>query len=236
MNIKVIALSILLCSTSVVFAQKKKKNKETTQTMTQEEILKSQKDSLSYSLGVNIGTNLMQQGFDDINVEMLNKAFQDVFNSSELVLSPEAANQLITSYMQDMQKRKLEKNLAEGQKFLDENKKKDGVVTLPSGLQYKILKEGTGPKPKATDRVTTHYHGTLIDGTVFDSSVDRGQPATFPVNGVIQGWIEALQLMPVGSKWRLYIPAHLAYGERGSGNKIGPNAALIFDVELISIQ
>jgi FKBP-type peptidyl-prolyl cis-trans isomerase FklB len=130
----------------------------------------------------------------------------------------------------------MEGNNAVGQKFLDENKKKPGVVTLPSGLQYIVIKEGTGAKPVLTDKVTTHYHGTLIDGTVFDSSVERGEPASFPVNGVIKGWTEALQMMPVGSKWKLFVPPALGYGERGAGGVIGPNATLIFEVELISIN
>ncbi len=127
-------------------------------------------------------------------------------------------------------------NLKIGREFLEENKKKEGVVALPSGLQYEILKEGTGPKPKATDKVKCHYHGTLINGKVFDSSVERGQPAVFGVNQVIKGWVEALQLMPVGSKWRLYIPSELAYGSQGAGSSIEPNSALIFDVELLGIE
>jgi len=131
---------------------------------------------------------------------------------------------------------KEESPVLDGKTFLAENAKKTGVVVLPSGLQYKIMAAGTGPKPKATDTVTTHYHGTLIDGTVFDSSVQRGQPISFPVNGVIKGWQEALQLMPVGSKWQLFIPSDLAYGSRGAGGAIGPDATLIFEVELIAID
>lgn len=134
----------------------------------------------------------------------------------------------------NMKNEKVAANLKAGQDFLEDNKKKPGVVALPSGLQYEVLVEGSGPKPVATNKVTCHYHGTLIDGTVFDSSVRRGQPATFPLNGVIRGWTEGVQLMPAGSKWRFYIPPHLAYGDRQMGAQIGPNSTLIFDVELIS--
>ena len=141
----------------------------------------------------------------------------------------------INSYFQKMQEEAGKEAKDAGEKFLEENKKQEGVVTLPSGLQYKVIKQGTGDKPKATDQVRCHYHGTLIDGTVFDSSVRRGEPAVFPVNGVIQGWVEALQLMPVGSKWTLYIPYEMAYGTRGAGQSIPPYAALIFEVELLEI-
>ncbi|WMJ74816.1 FKBP-type peptidyl-prolyl cis-trans isomerase [Cytophagaceae bacterium ABcell3] len=235
---KIRAYLICLAFIPVSFAgfAQKKQGKVNSKKMTQQSTLSSEKDSISYSLGINIGQNLMAQGFEDINLEMLNKAFQDVYKGEDLQISQEKANEILTAYMQEQQTRKMEKNLAEGKKFLEENKKKEGVVELPSGLQYEIIKEGDGPKPKETDKVTTHYHGTLIDGSVFDSSVERGQPATFPVNGVIQGWVEALQLMPVGSKWKLYVPSDLAYGERGSGGKIGPNTTLIFEVELISID
>jgi FKBP-type peptidyl-prolyl cis-trans isomerase FklB len=236
MKQRLLILATLSLSLALTGHAQKKSKKEKETIMQNEKTQYSKVDSLSYSLGVNIGVNLKQQGFDELNLEVLNKAFQDVYNNKALDISNEEATQYITLYMQDLQKAKFEKNVAEGKKFLEENKKKKGVVTLPSGLQYEVIKEGKGPKPKATDKVTTHYHGMLIDGSVFDSSVDRGQPATFPVNGVIQGWVEALQLMNQGSKWRLYIPSNLAYGERGSGPKIGPNTTLIFDVELISIN
>ncbi|MBQ8055754.1 MAG: FKBP-type peptidyl-prolyl cis-trans isomerase [Paludibacteraceae bacterium] len=150
-------------------------------------------------------------------------------------LSENEAQIEINSYFQKMQEEAGKEAKDAGEKFLEENKKQEGVVTLPSGLQYKVIKQGTGDKPKATDQVRCHYHGTLIDGTVFDSSVRRGEPAVFPVNGVIQGWVEALQLMPVGSKWTLYIPYEMAYGTRGAGQSIPPYAALIFEVELLEI-
>jgi FKBP-type peptidyl-prolyl cis-trans isomerase FklB len=245
MKLHIILLAgILLLSPIMAFPQEKSKKQKVKKIETKKiekstekiMVLKNEIDSVSYSLGVNIGNNLMQQGFDSINIEALTKALKDIYSNQELSISQTDANQLLTEYFQNIQKNKVEKNLKEGQKFLDENKKKPGVVTLPSGLQYIVIKEGTGPKPKATDMVTTHYHGTLINGKVFDSSVERGQPAQFPVNGVIKGWVEALQLMNVGSKWKLFVPANLAYGERGAGEMIGPNTTLIFEVELISID
>lgn len=196
----------------------------------------TEKEQVSYSLGVNIASNIKQQGFDDISIEVFTAAIQDVFGDKALKIDLATGGQILNEYFQKIQERKFSKNVEEGKAFLKENSTKEGVVTLPSGLQYKILKEGNGPKPKESDQVTTHYHGTLINGTVFDSSVQRGQPATFPVNGVIQGWVEALQLMPTGSKWQLYIPSDLAYGTRGASDDIGPNTTLIFDVELISIN
>jgi len=198
--------------------------------------LTTEKETVSYSLGLNIAFSLKEQGFDDINIDMLGAAIEDVFNKNQLAINPDQAGEILNNYFQNMQASKHEKNIKEGETFLNENSKKEGVITLKSGLQYQVLKEGNGPKPKATDKVTTHYHGTLIDGTVFDSSVQRGQPATFPVNGVIPGWVEALQLMNTGSKWRLFVPSNLAYGNRAVSEKIGPNSTLIFDVELISIN
>jgi FKBP-type peptidyl-prolyl cis-trans isomerase FklB len=196
----------------------------------------TEKDIVSYSLGVNIATSLKNQGFDELNLDALVAALNDVFNNHPLQIDEAKGGQILNAYFQGMQERKHAKNIEEGAAFLKANSAKADVITLPSGLQYKILVEGNGPKPKATDKVTTHYHGTLINGTVFDSSVERGQPATFPVNGVIAGWIEALQLMPTGSKWQLYVPSNLAYGTRGASELIGPNTTLIFDVELISIN
>lgn len=196
----------------------------------------TEKDQVSYSLGVNIGTSLKNQGFEDLNLEAITTALSDVFNNNTLQITEEAGGQILNTYFQAMQTKKHSKNIEEGAAFLKANATKPDVITLPSGLQYKVLVEGNGAKPSASDKVTTHYHGTLINGTVFDSSVERGQPATFPVNGVIAGWIEALQLMPTGSKWQLYVPSNLAYGERGASELIGPNTTLIFDVELLSIN
>ncbi len=189
----------------------------------------------SYAIGISVAQNLKQQGIESVDSAALAKAFTDAF-SGDVQLKPQEAQQVIQEHFSKASESKNKVNIEQGKAFLAENGKKEGVVTLPSGLQYQILTEGNGPKPKATDTVKTHYHGTLISGEVFDSSVQRGQPATFPVNGVIQGWVEALQLMPVGSKWKLFVPYQLAYGERGAGGSIGPCTTLIFDVELISIE
>jgi FKBP-type peptidyl-prolyl cis-trans isomerase FklB len=198
--------------------------------------LSTQMDSVSYSLGVSVANNLKSSGFETIESSAISAAFNDVFSENDLKISEEDANALIQDYFMELSQKKSQEATNKGQAFLDENATKEGVVTTASGLQYQVLTEGQGAKPAASDEVTVHYHGTLIDGTVFDSSVDRGQPATFPVGGVIQGWVEALQLMNVGSKYKLFIPSNLAYGERGAGGSIGPNETLIFEVELLSIN
>jgi FKBP-type peptidyl-prolyl cis-trans isomerase FklB len=198
--------------------------------------LKTSLDSVSYSIGVNIAKNLKSQGIENVDAETMAKAIKDVYGTKTLLINPDEANRFLGTYFQKMQQKKAEENTARGKKFLEENKNKTGVVTLPSGLQYQVIKEGTGEKPAATDKVTVHYHGTLIDGTVFDSSVDRGQPASFGLNQVIKGWTEGVQLMKVGSKYRFFIPAELAYGEQSPSPVIGPNSTLIFDVELLSID
>lgn len=208
----------------------------------EEKALKSQKDRRSYSIGVDIGNNLKKQSID-IDTDILTKGLKDAFSGSKTLLTEEEVKAEILAIRNEMRdkyierrKQLTEKNKKEGEVFLAENKKKEGVITLPSGLQYKVIKEGTGKTPKAADSVTVHYKGTLIDGTEFDSSYARKQPATFRVKGVIAGWTEALQLMKEGAKWQLFIPQDLAYGKRGSGAKIGPEATLIFDIELISIK
>ena len=193
------------------------------------------KDSASYGLGVLVAQNFKSQNIE-INVDLLQKGFNEVMKGEKTPITDMQANTLIQKYMQKEQAKAFEPNRLAGEKFITENKTKEGIVTLPSGLQYQIMKAGDGPKPASTDKVKTHYHGTLIDGTVFDSSVQRGEPITFPVTGVIPGWIEALQLMPVGSKWKLFIPQDLAYGARGSGPTIKPYSALIFEVELLGIE
>ncbi|MBP7184390.1 MAG: FKBP-type peptidyl-prolyl cis-trans isomerase [Saprospiraceae bacterium] len=192
-------------------------------------------DSISYSLGVLIAQNLKNQGFKDVKSSDLAAGIDDVLAGRELKINLQECNNTIQDYSTKQREKESGALIEGGKKFLEENGKRKEVVTLPSGLQYEIIKAGNGPKPAATDQVTVHYHGTLIDGTVFDSSVKRGEPATFPVNGVIQGWVEALQLMPVGSKWKLFIPYNLAYGERGAGQSIKPYSTLIFEVELLSI-
>ena len=200
------------------------------------QILETEMEKVSYSLGVSVANSVKAQGLQSIDAKAVGKAFEDVFEGKELVISEEEANVILQEYFQKLANKALEENQAAGKEFLIENAKRDGVVTTASGLQYEVLVQGSGASPKATDEVTVHYHGTLTDGRVFDSSVDRGQPATFPVNGVIPGWIEALQLMNAGSKYKLFIPSDLAYGERGAGQMIGPNSTLIFEVELISIK
>ena len=197
--------------------------------------LNTEMEKVSYSLGVNVAKSVKSQGLESIDSDAIAKAFKDVFEGNTLEISEEEANIVLQDYFGKLANEKQKVNVEAGQKFLDENAKRDGVVTTATGLQYEVLKEGSGDSPKETDNVTVHYHGTLIDGTVFDSSVDRGQPATFPVNGVIPGWVEALQLMNAGAKYKLFIPSNLAYGERGAGGAIGPNATLVFEVELISI-
>lgn len=198
--------------------------------------LKTEIDSVSYCIGVNIGENLKNQ-FSDIDIKDFMNGINDVHDKkSEPKISNAEAQKILQEYFTKQQEMKTKMAKEEGANFLAENAKKEGVISLESGLQYEILKQGSGAKPTINDNVTTHYHGTLIDGTIFDSSVDRGQPATFPVSGVIKGWTEALQLMSVGSKWRLYVPYDLAYGERGAGANIGPFTTLIFEVELISIN
>jgi FKBP-type peptidyl-prolyl cis-trans isomerase len=203
---------------------------------------KTQKDKVSYAIGMNIGTTLHKQSVD-VDPKLLEQGLQDALSGGKTLLSEDEARATLTEFQSEMRKKMQEKMQAEGEAnkkegaaFLAANKTKDGVVTLPSGLQYKILTPGTGPKPTASDSVVCNYRGTLIDGKEFDSSYKRGQPATFPVSGVIKGWTEALQLMPVGSKWQLFVPSDLAYGERGQGPDITPNSTLIFEVELLSIQ
>lgn len=192
-------------------------------------------EDFSYALGLSIASNLIQSGVKTVDPVNFMNAIEDAFTGKQPKLSVQQANQILQDFMAEQQSGDAGKNLEEGLKFLAENQKDPKVTETASGLQYKVLVEGDGEKPSATDEVRCHYHGTLIDGTVFDSSVQRGEPATFPVNGVIQGWVEALQMMSVGSKWRLFIPSDLAYGERGAGGSIGPNSTLIFDVELLEI-
>ncbi|MDZ7359434.1 MAG: FKBP-type peptidyl-prolyl cis-trans isomerase [candidate division KSB1 bacterium] len=205
-------------------------------------VLETQKQKVSYSIGLDIGRNL-KQGEIDIDLEALGRGIKDAVSDSTPLLTEAQIQETMQKFQQEMidkqsqsANRASEKNTQEGEAFLAENAKKEGVITLPSGLQYKVIKAGSGRKPKLTDEVTTHYRGMLIDGTEFDSSYKRGEPTSFPVDGVIAGWTEALQLMPVGSKWQLFVPPNLAYGPRGAGNAIGPNATLIFDIELLAIK
>jgi FKBP-type peptidyl-prolyl cis-trans isomerase FklB len=243
-------LALLTFTTFVTNAQTKSKGKQTTKVAskvvaspnTNSEKLKSTIDSVSYAIGVLVAQNFKSQNvtLDPVQVQ---KGFAAVMSNSAQLLDNNACQTVVNSFMMKNQEKamaeeakKYEPNKLEGDKFLSDNKKRNGVVTTASGLQYEVIKAGDGPKPTASDKVKTHYHGTLIDGSVFDSSVNRGEPVTFPVGGVIPGWVEALQLMPVGSKWKLYIPQNLAYGPRGAGEKIKPYSALVFEVELISIE
>ncbi len=205
-------------------------------------VLKTQKDKFSYALGMKMGENLHKQSVP-VDPAILARGLRDALAGGKTQLTDEQAQAALGAVQNDIRKKQQEKteaaaavNKKQGDTFLAENKSKEGVVTLPSGMEYKILTAGTGPKPAATDSVSCNYRGTLIDGKEFDSSYKRGEPVTFAVNGVIKGWTEALQLMPVGSKWQLVIPPDLAYGDRGAGADIGPGSTLIFEVELLSIQ
>ncbi|MCD7978682.1 MAG: FKBP-type peptidyl-prolyl cis-trans isomerase, partial [Tannerellaceae bacterium] len=192
-------------------------------------------DKVSYALGLSIGNNFQNSGINDLQVEDFVKGVKAVLEGTTPELSYDEAKNVINEYFTKLQGEKLELNKKAGEEFLTINKNKAGVVELPSGLQYEILKKGEGPIPTATDKVRCHYHGTFINGTVFQSSLQSGEPAVFGVSQVIPGWVEALQLMPVGSKWRLFIPSDLAYGEHGAGEAIEPNSTLIFEVELLDL-
>lgn len=193
-------------------------------------------EKVSYALGMSLGHSLINSGVKKIDVEKLMKGINDVMQGAKLDLTVEEAQIAINEYFQKQQEQAAAINIAEGKEFLENNAKRPEVTTTESGLQYEVITMGNGEKPAATDKVKVHYHGTLLDGTVFDSSVRRGQPASFGVNQVIAGWVEALQLMPVGSKWKLFIPSQLAYGQHGAGEYIGPHATLIFEVELLDIE
>jgi len=237
-NLKPLA-SLIICAVLVstqAFAQTPKTVKKAPAAVTPApKPLKTALDSVAYSIGLSVGGSLKAQGLSNINTNLLLKAINETLKDQKTELNPEQANQYIGEYFQKQASVQGNANLEAGRKFLEENKKRPNVKTTESGLQYEVVKLGEGPKPADTSTVKVNYHGTLTDGTVFDSSVERGEPVEFPVNRVIAGWTEALKLMPVGSKFRLFIPANLAYGERATGPKIGPNSTLIFDVELLEI-
>jgi len=234
MNIKktampLIAASLLFSSASVLAEDKPAAKFEDKQA------------KVSYALGVMFAQRIKNE-FEDLNLEQFSNGLSSAYNGEPQILSDQEVGQVLNDYQREMQQKRIaeiqelsDKNKKEGEAFLAKNKEQEGVVTLESGLQYKVLTEGKGTQPGATDMVTVHYTGSLINGEVFDSSVERGQPAVFPVNGVIAGWTEALQLMPAGSKWQLFIPADLAYGPNGN-RSIGPNETLLFDVELIKVE
>jgi FKBP-type peptidyl-prolyl cis-trans isomerase FklB len=236
-----ILLSISFCMASgEILAQKGKKSE--TKTAATDAAPKSKKDRLSYAIAGNIAMQFSSQKIE-INPDLFAKAFLEIYKGGKPAMSQDEIMTTLKDFENEMKEKMQSEmqnssapNKMAGKKFLEENKKKPGVTELPSGLQYEVIKEGNGASPTASSTVTTHYTGTLIDGTVFDSSVERGQPAQFPVNGVIKGWTEALQLMKPGAKWKLYIPSDLAYGDGGSPPKIQPGATLIFEVELISVD
>ena len=241
MTMKHIALfSLLITISATSFAQTKPPAKKPVQkpasAVSAAPVMKNALDSFSYALGLSMANFYKEQGVENINVTLVNKALSDVKTKKKPLLDESQINNAIISYMQTAKSAKAEGEKKLGQAFLDSTKKLAGVVTLPSGLQYKIIKEGTGAKPGPTDKVKVHYHGKLRTGKVFDSSVDRGEPIELSVNGVIAGWTEALQLMPVGSKWTLFIPSDLGYGDSGAGADIKPGSALVFDVELLDID
>lgn len=239
---KIIVLAAVLASLTGSAQSKKELKSEVSKLKAQvtelekvaEVDMEDEKQKLSYALGANIAQSLMSQGLDDLDSDVFLKGMNDAKNNSSQ-MSDEEAQLVIQNVMQSRQEKKSEEATKEGRAFLAKNATREEVTVTPSGLQYEILTKGNGPKPSSSDKVKVHYHGTLLDGTVFDSSVLRGEAIEFPVNGVIQGWVEALQLMPMGSKWKLFIPYDLAYGERGAGGKIGPYATLIFEVELLEV-
>jgi len=242
---KNLILSAILLSTIPAIAQSKKEmaqeieklKSEINQLKTPKQVtIDDESKKASYCLGVLMGQNVKRQTGDSLSIDNILAGFSDMFLSKPLLVNEQEAAAYFQQYMQQQMERKAAKAKAEGEAFLNTNKTKPGITSTPSGLQYKILKTGTGKSPGASDNVTVHYTGRLLDGTIFDSSVQRGTPATFNVNGVIRGWTEALQLMKEGDQWELYIPADLGYGERGAGAQIPPHATLIFEVELIKVN
>ena len=220
---------------SVSYAQTKKPSSKPMTVKTPVKATLSSTDSLSYAMGVQTAEYYKTQGADKINTAMVKKAYDDVFTNKTLLISPEQCNMTVQKKLQEFMSQKSNAEKEAGAKFLEVNKNKPGVITLPSGLQYEIITKGTGPVPKATDTVKANYIGSLIDGKEFDNSYKRGEPLILPLTTVIRGWVEALQLMPVGSKWKLYIPSDLGYGDRGYGGAIPGGAALIFEIELLDI-
>ena len=191
-------------------------------------------DKFSYAIGLGIGQNLSSMGIQGLAVDDFAQAIRDVLEGNQTAISHNEAREIVNKYFEELAKMSAVA-IEQGKAFLEENKKRPGIVTLPSGLQYEVINEGTGKKPKATDQVRCHYEGTLVDGTLFDSSIQRGEPAVFGVNQVIPGWVEALQLMSEGAKWKLYIPSDLGYGARGAGEMIPPHSTLVFEVELLEV-
>lgn len=233
---KKILIIICIVSVSAAHAQVKKTiTKKPVITKATTPVFKNSIDSFSYAIGLEGASYYKSQGVTGVNSALVKKAFDDVYGKKTLLLTPEQSTMTIQTKLMAYMNSKSSAVKEEGKKFLATNKKRQGVIELPSGLQYEIIKQGTGEKPKATDTVKAHYAGSLINGQEFDNSYKRGQPLVIPVGGVIQGWVQALQLMPVGSKWKLYIPSDLGYGDRGAGGAIPGGSALIFEIELIEI-
>lgn len=232
---KYIFLFLLSLAGFNLFAQSRKKKAAQAEALNAPVSLKTQTDSLSYSIGIMVASFYKQQGISEINDTLVNKAIRSKMKGDSTVLNETQSNQVLMAFIEKSKAEKAAASKKQGLAFLAENKTRPGIVTTASGLQYMVLKAGTGPKPLATDKVRCDYEGKLIDGTVFDSSVKQGKPIEFAVNGVIAGWTEALQLMNTGSKWRLFIPSDLAYGDKQMGPDIKPGSTLIFDVELMEI-
>ena len=237
---KTLILPLAFISAFAANAQKKETPSKSTdvRAIPAKSFLKSPNDSFSYAVGINIANNMKEQGINDVNIPMMSRAFVEVFSNKTLSLSPEQARMTIQQKLKEYADKKAKEQKAKGEAFLAENKKRKGVITLPNGLQYEILKAGADDniKPSKEDTVVVDYVGTLTDGTEFDNSVKRGQPATFPLGNVIKGWTEIMQLMTIGAQWKVYIPSDLGYGERGAGGSIPPNATLVFDITLKEIK
>lgn len=226
---------VLLFPFSVSFAQTKKPVSKVKQTPVKTTTALNSIDSLSYSIGVQVAEYYKAQGVEKVNEEYIKKAFNDVFNNKPTIISEEDCNMTIQQKLQEFMTKKTSAVKEEGIKFLEENKKRPGVITLPDGLQYEIITKGDGPIPTAEDTVSINYKGTLVNGQEFDNSYKRGEPIVYPVSKFVRGWTEALQLMPVGSKWKLYVPSDLGYGDRGAGSAIPGGSTLVFELELLSI-
>ena len=232
---KILFVTILGLFTINTLAQKEKKKTAQPNNVHEIEMINAI-DSFSYAAGVNIAKNMQGQGIEKLNAELLKRAVEDVLSNRKLLMEEQQCNMTLQQKLQQFQQAKMHATKSAGEAFLANNKTRKDVTTLPNGLQYEVLKAGDGPKPTEADTVVVHYTGTLIDGTEFDSSVKRGEPATFPLKGVIKGWTEILQLMPKGSKWKVFIPSELAYGDRAAGQLIKPGSTLIFDIDLIDIK
>lgn len=233
--IRIIITAFTILTASISIAQTKKPLPASKPAVASQASIVTSKDSASYAFGLSVAENLKSLGITGLNYTVLSKAMNDVFEGNKLLIASEQSQKVIYNYITEANKAKFAGSIAEGNKFLEDNKKKTGIVTTPSGLQYQILQPGSGAKPNATDEVTVHYKGTLLNGKQFDSSYDRKEPTALTLNNVIPGWTEGVQLMPMGAKYRFFVPYQLGYGEKGAGNDIPPYSVLIFEIELIKI-